>query len=118
LSHSHEQPIVAVIHVAHESDEPGRNDARPEKGAATDRRDSGRPVRNRRPLRGEVQGDFTASQEVALTAKERRTEQVFGSVESPKRLAGAIRDFAQGLADRYARPGGTLVVSVSIKTRK
>ncbi len=41
-----------------------------------------------------------------LTATERRTAQVFGSVEDPERLAGAIRDFAQGIADRYERPEG------------
>ncbi len=52
-----------------------------------------------------------------LKATERRTAQVFGSVEDPKRLAGTIRDFAQSIADRYA-PGGKLVVSVSIKARK
>jgi hypothetical protein len=43
---------------------------------------------------------------------------VFGSVEDPKQLAGAIRNFAQGIADRYAQPSGKLVVSVSVKTRK
>jgi DNA (cytosine-5)-methyltransferase 1 len=48
----------------------------------------------------------------------RRNAQVFGSVEDPKRLAGTIRDFAQGIADRYAQPSGKLVVSVSVKTRK
>lgn len=53
-----------------------------------------------------------------LKATERRNAQVFGSVEDPKRLAGTIRDFAQGIADQYARPGGKLVVSVSLKTRK
>lgn len=53
-----------------------------------------------------------------LKATERRTAQVFGSVEDPQRLAGAIRDFAQGLADRHAPPGGKLVVSVSVKARK
>lgn len=53
-----------------------------------------------------------------LKATERRTAQVFGSVEDAKRLAGAIRDFAQSLANRYARPGGRLVVSVSVKARK
>lgn len=52
-----------------------------------------------------------------LKATERRTAQVFGSVEDPKRLAGTIRDFAQSIADRYA-PGGKLVVSVSIKAQK
>ena len=53
-----------------------------------------------------------------LRATERRNAQVFGSVEDPKRLAGTIRDFAQGIADRYSQPGGTLVVSVSVETRK
>jgi hypothetical protein len=53
-----------------------------------------------------------------LKATERRNAQVFGSVEDPKRLAGTIRNFAQGIADRYARPGGKLVVSVSVKARK
>ena len=52
-----------------------------------------------------------------LKATERRNAQVFGSVEDPKRLAGAIRDFAQGIADRYAKPGGSLAVSVSLKTQ-
>jgi hypothetical protein len=49
-----------------------------------------------------------------LKATERRAAQVFGSAEDPKRLAGTIRDFAQGIADRYARAGGKLVVSVSV----
>jgi hypothetical protein len=53
-----------------------------------------------------------------LKATERRTAQVFGSAEDSKRLAGAIRDFAQGIADRYAKPGGKLIVSVSVKARK
>jgi hypothetical protein len=55
---------------------------------------------------------FRASQ----TAKSK--EQVSGSVEDPKWLAGTIRQFAQGIADRHARPGGKLVVSVSVKARK
>jgi DNA (cytosine-5)-methyltransferase 1 len=53
-----------------------------------------------------------------LKATERRAAQVFGSVEDPKRLAGTIRSFAQGIADRHARPGGKLVVSVSVEARK
>jgi len=53
-----------------------------------------------------------------LKVTDSRMAQVFGSVEDPKRLAGAIRNFAQGIADRHARPGGKLVVSVSIKTRR
>jgi len=67
--------------------------------------------RRPRNLRG---GDWRG----LLKATERRTAQVFGSVEDPKRLAGAIRDFAQGIADKYGRPGGKLVVSVSVKARK
>ena len=61
-----------------------------------------------RKLRG---GDWRG----LLRATERRTAQVFGSVEDPKRLAGAIRDFAQGIADRHAPPGGKLVVSVKVR---
>ena len=38
--------------------------------------------------------------------------QVFGSAEDSKRLAATIRNFAQGIGDQYARPGGKLVVSV------
>ena len=53
-----------------------------------------------------------------LKATERRNTQVFGSVEDPERLAVAIRKFAQGIADRYSQPGGKLVVSVSVETRK
>jgi hypothetical protein len=71
----------------------------------------GSKQRRPRNLRG---GDWRG----LLKATERRTAQVFGSVEDSKRLAGAIRDFAQGLADRYSKPGGKLVVSVSVKTRK
>jgi hypothetical protein len=61
-----------------------------------------------RKLRG---GDWRG----LLKATERRTVQVFGSVEDPKRLAAAIRDFAQGIADQHARPGGKLVVSVKLR---
>jgi hypothetical protein len=43
--------------------------------------------------------------------------QVFGPLEDQKELAGAIRKFAQGRADRYSQPGGRLAVSVSLKTR-
>jgi hypothetical protein len=53
-----------------------------------------------------------------LKATERRNVHVFGSVEDPKQLAGAIRNYAQGIADQYARPGSKLVVSVSVKARK
>jgi DNA (cytosine-5)-methyltransferase 1 len=52
-----------------------------------------------------------------LKTTERSSAQVFGSLEGRK-LAGAIRSFAQGIADRYAKPGGKLIVSVSIKARK
>jgi len=53
-----------------------------------------------------------------LKATERRAAQVFGSAEDPKQLAATIRSYAQGIADQYARPGGRLVVSVSLRTRK
>ena len=44
--------------------------------------------------------------------------QVFGTIEHDHELAGTIRKFAQGIADRYARPGGKLVVSVALKSKK
>jgi DNA (cytosine-5)-methyltransferase 1 len=50
-----------------------------------------------------------------LKATERRTAQVFGSIEDPKRLAGTIRSFAQGIADKCSPPGGKLIVTVSTK---
>lgn len=53
-----------------------------------------------------------------LKATERRTTQVFGQIEDAKELAGAIRKYAQALADQHARLGGKLVVSVSVETRK
>jgi hypothetical protein len=53
-----------------------------------------------------------------LKATERRTAQVFGPIEDGKELAAAIRKFAQAIADRHARPGGKLVVSVSVKPPK
>jgi hypothetical protein len=52
-----------------------------------------------------------------LKVTEGRTAQVFGPIEDEKELAGAIRRFAQGIADRYSQPGGRLVVSVSLKTQ-
>jgi hypothetical protein len=53
-----------------------------------------------------------------LKATERRAAEVFGSIEDDRKLAGTIRNFAQGIADRHARPGGKLVVSVSVEARK
>jgi DNA (cytosine-5)-methyltransferase 1 len=53
-----------------------------------------------------------------LKATERRTAQVFGPLEDQKELAGAIRKFAQAVADRYSHRHGRLVVSVSVKCRK
>jgi hypothetical protein len=44
--------------------------------------------------------------------------QVFGSIENQKELAAAIRNFAQGIANRYAQPHGGIVVSVSTRSRK
>jgi hypothetical protein len=52
-----------------------------------------------------------------LKVTESRMARVFGSIESQKEFAGAIRDFAQAIADRYARSHGKLVVSVSSKNR-
>jgi len=64
--------------------------------------------RRPRKLRG---GDWSG----LLKATERRTAQVFGTIEHNHELAGAIRKYAQALADRYARPKDKLEVSVSIK---
>jgi hypothetical protein len=53
-----------------------------------------------------------------LKVTESRMAQVFGRLEDQCELAGTIRKFAQVIADRYSQPGGKLVVSVSLKTRK
>ena len=53
-----------------------------------------------------------------LKSTERKMAQVFGSIENQNELVGAIRDFAQAIADRYAQSHGKLVVSVSTKDRK
>jgi hypothetical protein len=45
---------------------------------------------------------------------EGRTAQVFGPLEDEE-LARAIREFAQAIADRYARQSGRITVSVSLK---
>ncbi len=49
-----------------------------------------------------------------LKVSENRLAQVFGALEDEKELAGAIRGFAQGIADRFGE-NGSLVVSVSVK---
>jgi DNA (cytosine-5)-methyltransferase 1 len=69
------------------------------------------PTRQTQKLRS---GDWRG----LLTATERRTAEVFGQIEDAKELARAIRKYAQALADRHARPGGKLSVSVSLSTRK
>ena len=53
-----------------------------------------------------------------LKVTESRMAQVFGSIENQKELAAAIRNFAQGIANRYAQPHGGIVVSVSTRSRK
>lgn len=49
-----------------------------------------------------------------LAATERSIAQVFGPLEDDRKLALSIRRFAQAIADRHARRGSKLVVSVSI----
>jgi hypothetical protein len=46
---------------------------------------------------------------------EGRAAQVFGPLDDEKELAGAIRKFAQAIADRYSRQRGRIAVSVSVK---
>ena len=49
-----------------------------------------------------------------LKVSESRLARVFGPLEDEQELAGAIRGFAQGIADRFGEKGG-LLVSVSVK---
>ena len=49
-----------------------------------------------------------------LKVSENRLAQVFGPLEGEKELAGAIRGYAQGIADRFGE-NGSLLVSVSSK---
>lgn len=49
-----------------------------------------------------------------LKVSENKLAQVFGPFEGEKELAGAIRGFAQGIADRFGE-NGSLLVSVSVK---
>jgi len=49
-----------------------------------------------------------------LKVSESRLARVFGPLEDDQELAGAIRGFAQGIADRF-KENGSLVVSVSVK---
>ena len=50
-----------------------------------------------------------------LKVSENRLARVFGPLEGEKELAGAIRGFAQGIADRFGEREGRLTVSVSVK---
>jgi DNA (cytosine-5)-methyltransferase 1 len=50
-----------------------------------------------------------------LEVSENRLAQVFGPLEGEKELAGAIRKYAQSIADRFGEREGRLLVSVSVK---
>ena len=50
-----------------------------------------------------------------LKVTESRMAQVFGPLEDQKELAGAIRKFAQAIADRFVERDSRLLVSVSVK---
>lgn len=52
-----------------------------------------------------------------LRVTESRMAQVFGPLEDQNELAGAIRKFAQAIADRFAERESTLLVSISIKNQ-
>jgi DNA (cytosine-5)-methyltransferase 1 len=74
----------------------------------------GKMSRGQKPSSRLAKGDWRR----LLKVTENRMAQVFGPLEDQHDLAGAIRRFAQGIADRYSRPSGKLVVSVAIKSRK
>jgi DNA (cytosine-5)-methyltransferase 1 len=50
-----------------------------------------------------------------LKVTESRMAQVFGRLEDQRELAGAIREFAQAIADRFVERDSRLLVSVSVK---
>ena len=52
-----------------------------------------------------------------LKVTEGRAAQVFGPIEDQRELAGAIRKFAQAIADRFSERDVRLVVSVSVKNQ-
>ena len=52
-----------------------------------------------------------------LKVTEGRTAQVFGPIEDQGELAGAIRKFAQAIADRFSERDVRLLVSVSVKNQ-
>jgi len=58
---------------------------------------------------GQFHGESLASR------VQRRWLLVFGPLDDEKELAGAIRKFAQAIADRYGRQSGRIIVSVSLK---
>ena len=65
---------------------------------------------SKRPLKLRI-GDWRR----LLKVSESRLAKVFGPLEDEKELAGAIRGFAQGIADRFGEQEGRLLVSVSVK---
>ncbi len=52
-----------------------------------------------------------------LKVTESRMAQVFGPLEDQHELAGAIRKFAQAIADRFVERKSRLLVSVSVKNQ-
>ena len=52
-----------------------------------------------------------------LKVTESRMAQVFGRLEDQRELAGAIRKFAQAIADRFVERDSRLLVSVSVKNQ-
>jgi DNA (cytosine-5)-methyltransferase 1 len=66
---------------------------------------------SQKPPRKLAKGDWRS----LLKVSENRLAQVFGPLEDEKELAGAIRRFAQGIADRFGERHCSLLVSVSIK---
>jgi DNA (cytosine-5)-methyltransferase 1 len=52
-----------------------------------------------------------------LKVTEGRTAQVFGPIEDQRELAGAIRKFAQAIADRFSERDVRLLISVSVKNQ-
>ena len=52
-----------------------------------------------------------------LKVTEGRMAQVFGPLEDQRELAGAIRKFAQAIADRFVERDSRLLVSVSVKNQ-
>jgi hypothetical protein len=66
---------------------------------------------SKKPPRKLAKGDWRSLLEVS----ESRLAQVFGPLKDEEELAGAIRKFAQAIADRFAARRSRLLVSVSVK---